>query len=661
MFTGKIDETIGSALGQMASTVVDDSDDFTETIRVDPLLAVMPGRRDTSDKYTAPGTSIAHLVWQALHKCGYRSLNREVCSPYVKQSMVAFYAPLDGSTWSDWRAGFGANRKAGRSASKLNLPPTFSQRTTAGDGGIALTEGYAYYDKSTPESIPNEFTTFCWVGSQHAGTATLKQGLDGVSIMETSINGASKTVTLTVNGRAQSSVKYPGEGIIRVHIDTYSSRYEIAHLVLQGGKMSTGQVLSSGEMTVVDGNVKAWRLSSLEITATTRSQISHVLVDKYGGTEIRDRGAVVNLPTQSNRATYTPSVRDNQAATVIGEVSEALCCPAWFDADGIFHLEYGKYLKAAPREGTISASKMSSIPFKVETLMMASTVRVSAKEGSQTRSKAGMASVTAWQGSGQTVGVNESIEEFVGPEAGEDWIEPDTTFTGNRIWTGTQDKAQLKVVNDQSGSVYLTEMSGGAPGDWFFTCTEVTPWRWKLAYSSEASQFALKIPEGNGYGLDYVVRGDPTPIFRAGAVVKAEPQAVAEASTDAPFAPELEHDADIWGQGDTAETLAKDIAAAAGQFAGTYFASIETWWDPAVDIGKVYTLDLREPYGVTAQVMVLSVSQDHTEDRTTVTFRIISITGGISGAVRDYAEVRSKFKTYTPVREVGKYSDLLKG
>lgn len=263
--------------------------------------------------------------------------------------------------------------------------------------------------------------------------------------------------------------------------------------------------------------------------------------------------------------------------------------------------------------------------------------------------------MTAWQGDGSTIAGAETIEEFVGPEVGEDWIEPDITFVGSGVTAAGVDRAEAAEISAQAGSVYMTEMGGGAPGDWSFKASELTPWQWKFVYKTFGTPCSLNIPTGTGYSLSEAVQGDKTPIFRVGAVVKQAAQSVASASTSAVRAPVLEHDAGIWGQGSIAGDLAKDIAAAAGEDMSVVFDTVDAWWNPAVDVGQVWSLDLTEPFEMRVSILVLSMSQDHTDDKCTITFRILRY----ARTWPTWQQVKDQRKTWQQVLDGGTWDQTM--
>lgn len=660
VFKGRVDETSGEVLGMMSSTIVDASDDLTQVVRIDPLLSTMPGRRGTPDKATSPGASVPHVAWEALHKAGFRHPTRELFSPYTSGLHVSFYAPLDGTTWSDWRSGYGANRRAGRSGTDTSTPPRFSQSTAPGRGDISMVEGDAMWDKNPTGSYVWGFCIQMFVGPSHNGSARATVQLDdngAEAYLEVGAGGAitfglGKWSTLS----SGSSMKL-GQ-ILTAELDMPMQVWRIWATTVDAGGVATRTLVADGDLPSTFAS-KKWTLKQLNLKAASGSQISHLVVYDFGlaFSHIRPSGtpAIVNLPEGSLSVDFTPSVRDNQAKSVLSEISQSLISPAWFDADGVFHIEYGPYLRNGAAVGTLTPRTLKTAPWKTDTLMMASAIRVSAKAPSLTRSKPGGESVTAWQGDGSTIASAETIEEFVGPEVGEDWIEPDITFVGSGVTAAGVDRAEAAEISAQSGSVYMTEMGGGAPGDWSFKASELTPWQWKFVYKTFGTPCSLNIPTGTGYSLSEAVQGDKTPIFRVGAVVKQAAQSVASASTSAARAPVLEHDAGIWGQGSIAGDLAKDIAAAAGEDMSVVFDTVDAWWNPAVDVGQVWSLDLTEPFEMRVSILVLSMSQDHTDDKCTITFRILRY----ERTWPTWQQVKDQRKTWQQVLDGGTWDQTM--
>lgn len=622
VFTGKVDTRSSEALDLWETPLVDAWDDLAGKVRVEPLLRFMPGRRDTTDPTTSPGAAGAFQVWQVLAKAGYRHPIREMHPPYAT-SDVAFYIPLQGTMWSDWRANHGANRRAGGDLRTFNTTPGWVQDLDPVTQAISLTQGYGFYDKDNPPKVimRGGFSIRLWVGPKHTANTWARIDLDGVNFITLQIT-ADRKVSLRLNGKDLHAPRPIGDkgGVLVADIGAMDGTYALSMWDMENPDTPLWRDWRTAQWP---GNWENYRLLSLDLNVEKGAEISHVLVLNDWATTNRPTGkrlAVVGLPGDTLQMQYVPSVRDATGQSVIEDLSTRLTTPVWYDADGLLHVEYAPYLRSRSPVKTIRVADLKSWTHKEDTLMTADTVRVEWESPTATRTKGGGQSVTLWQGTGGTLADGETMEEFVGPSDTEDWVEPDKTFIGSKVTVVSQDRQELAEINRQLGSVYMTEMEGQAPGGWSFRCEEVTPWRWKLTAKGMGAAVRLQIPEGGGNGLSTVVQGDATPIFRGGALITRESETAIEVKTTGK-GPALTHDVGVWGHPSLAKSLANEVAKHAVD--PLFFESMTVLLDLSIDVGRVLTIDGTVPWGRTFRVLVVEVRHSPVEGTTTFTPRII--------------------------------------
>lgn len=614
VFTGKIDTTTIDAYGFPVSQLVDNSDSLDiGPISMGALLKTMPGRANSNLPPFSPGASAHYMLNRVLAECGYTTAKDSFTE---KANGLIFSAPLQGSLWTAWENNLGATDAARKSVNgAATEAPVFTQSAT---GEVWLQNGYAEYGWSPAPSWDGSGSQTVnirlRVGAWHSGTAWVTVSPDVANPFGLKISG--RTVTVVQNGSDTSlTATIPSDSAN--HWVTFEADSAGAYLYIDEKNVNS------------NGNLRPYansqRFGKFIIRAEGTSRISHVS-SRVGATQIWEKSpllvdkytAQVNLPSWALDMDYVPSVREQSPIDFINMLAKILCCMVWYDGEGVLHIEYAGSLRKNTSLGNLALSDSMSAPVKSDLLMCASKVVVSSDRPEQTRTKTSGAPITLWQGDGGTLEANETKVTWVNVPEDEDWFEVDTTFSWNQA-----NSSDVATMNNQNGSVYATEMAGYWWGDNSFSCQTVGRFAYKLTMKSLGNPVSLNFPQ-QVTELKDVVKGDKTPIMRGGAKIVQVSDGKSVATTDATTAPALEHEMGIWGQGTRSQTLANEVATYCGKKFASYIQEAKYFFNPLIDVGTVWDLDLFALYGQVFKILCLGVSHNPSDGSTSVTLRIIS-------------------------------------
>lgn len=607
VFTGRIDSTSSEVMGAVTSELIDSTDDFSQVVRLDPLLAVMPSAPGAKPGIIGCGTSALHVVSEVLRQCGYSLDNFSRVSSASPNGLI-FHAPMRGSTWSDWRNGLGRNTQATLAKGARGTYASFARNS---DGTVSLGRGYAAYER-TEASLANGITLEAYIHPTHAGE--VKIVVEGEDVRFTLTIGSARVPRVAMNDSTLPA-SAGGGWVIPAETQMVQVRF-----------LPTGQwKIHDGSRQVMEGEFDPAMMTgktvrSMEVISQDGARVRSISVwsNGWGGSADPAKKAVVSLPGQSLFYRYTPSIRDRKARDVLEEISAALCSPMWIDGNGVFHMVFAGYLREQATSGTLSVKNLVKAPYTFSVLNAASRVIGYAKESVRARQKPGGGAVELWRGSGSTLEPNEIAEEWVGPDAEGDWIEPDLTFSRGYA----HGAPGVRTINAQTGSYYIVTTETGSEHYGGFSIEEVTPWRWKMTTRNPKDvPVTQQVPDIDRY--KWWLRGKPTPRFMGGALITTENKDPVVVETNAANAPVLEHDMGIWGQGEVGQQVIGYVAAHATRDFLVRFKQVETFYNPSLDVGQVWVLDLLKEYGRRFKVLILSVDADPAADRMTLTFSMV--------------------------------------
>ena len=121
-----------------------------------------------------------------------------------------------------------------------------------------------------------------------------------------------------------------------------------------------------------------------------------------------------------------PTQQGTDPATLLQEQSEADCSAMWVDGDDVWHIAGREWLRNQSVKATYtSENAVADWSWEATAGANPSAVSISSSMPAITRSR--WSDVTLWEGSGGTLDEGASTEEWLTPESGVDWVEPDIT------------------------------------------------------------------------------------------------------------------------------------------------------------------------------------------------------------------------------------------
>ena len=268
-----------------------------------------------------------------------------------------------------------------------------------------------------------------------------------------------------------------------------------------------------------------------------------------------------------------PTQQGTDPATLLQEQSEADCSAMWVDGDDVWHIAGREWLRNQSVKATYtSENSLSDWSWEAHAGANPSAVSISSSMPAITRSR--WYDVTLWEGSGGTLDEGASTEEWLTPESGVDWVEPDITGAS------AHSPANAGDVNRGRGTILGAhwvdaagngDSLGPAWSDGGGVLEKIAPgtWRWATAWQSDPPKAGAAIamaidPDRPGIAKRW--QGNPLPIFRGAAKVEwrdrtTGPYPVPGARRNTR---PLEHNVGWWVQDTTALTRLGEFLAARG-------------------------------------------------------------------------------------------------
>ena len=306
-----------------------------------------------------------------------------------------------------------------------------------------------------------------------------------------------------------------------------------------------------GSVTVIDDPAKVQALM-----AYVPSAVLHVLEG--------DTHPLRAMPTQ----------RGTDPATLLQEQSEADLSAMWIDGEGVWHIAGREWL-AAQAADTASLPRLTAtnslVDWGWQRQRSARPSAVTVRSSMPAVSLSKHANIMLWQGGGGSLDDTDSVEEWLEPEDGTDWVEPDlTASSAHSPANATQvNRGRGTLVGAHWTDASTGESLGPAWSDGGATLERVGPGQWRFAVTWQgdppktgaAISMAIN-PDAPGISARW--KGEALPILRGPAKVEwrdrsSDPAVVNGARKNAPA---HEHNVGWWVQETGAINRVRDHLAA---------------------------------------------------------------------------------------------------
>ena len=367
-------------------------------------------------------------------------------------------------------------------------------------------------------------------------------------------------------------------------------------------------------------------------------------------------------------STCIRSVEPRTVRSLLDEIASATLTGYWLDEHGI--------LQWAPSVRLEQQSPVESITTRMDVLAgswsetgggVASEVVVAYEDAALTTSST--VSVTVSEGTGsRKMSAGDVEEDFVGPPAEEEWIEPDMSplaASQNSVvsmrqgrfsmWGGnylaeegeTEDTSSYGWAQTPNGQDYLR-----------LSVEDLTPRRWKVTHTCRAGspEVQLQILPGAGTQIPVPWRGIGLPIWRARGRAAFADASVSYRRGPA-WAPAYEHSIGAWGSRNDAHRI--------GDYLADRMASIQVVLsglavipDPRRQLGDVIEVAAQGTLGGVLRCLVVGIHESSTAEgiEQELDLRVIRAT---PEARKIYADIESTTLPYSGIESgTAPYSDL---
>lgn len=584
-FTGVVDKTTGSVGGGFQSSCIDGYDRLSAGVSHDALLRIMPPLVDGGE-YRGVGLVSTYYVDLAMRAGGF------YCTPR-QESNASLFVPCQGGMWPH----SGTVQNAGPLVSSTEI--RHAENRSAPWGFAVCNFNVTYLPRFTqPASAPLQVSAM--VASESLGTFVLTVNYGASNYAQVAVT-SERTVIARINdteicrislGSATVfSVLYKGGA---VSIRTSGGATVSGAGTLTGGSTST---------IVASGAVEA-RVAGIQVNHPTEAYMEHA-PSYFVPSAVIGTGYVGHLGTLG----AAKAVKDTSAVELIEEISNATLTAMWIDELGVLRWEPSVALRSQNTMQTVTTlDDITSLGW--EDSLLGSRSKVTVKWLDASISTGRYQNILVYEGSSQTLGSNERIEEIISPSSEEAWVMVDDTPSriGHNVWPPYNTKKGSFVGVDyvQGGnSVSPTGMPNTV-----ITMDKIGPDAWKIVHAVDGS-FPI--------GAEATLATSPThadlythnrnkglPRISAGAKVMFTEKEIVPAG---PFGigPELVHEGGIWVQDLIAANLASYLQSETVN-PRPVITDLGVTYDPRRQLGDKITIDSPNLMGVVLQALVTGVS-----------------------------------------------------
>lgn len=612
VFTGRIDTVEGDASGGMVSKIVDRSDDFNRTVRVEALTEIgAPWKDDGSKRYTAP--SCAWVVDDILRQCGYYS------TPPAPSGLI-LDAPLQGTVYLYAEPPAHRNAQLGESGGYTGQAPNPQFWGGGVETGLALRDArLEYLPYSGGGSGAERLRVSLVVHPNHR---------DQASVEVVKSNGG--TATLWVDGDKRVRVgTNPHDGHATTHTAfTIPQDLDVITVsaIFRGGTIDVAS--SFGQSATITARTPVGPVSRINVLADYQAAIAGVQVSDPGASgghlaTAWKPSAVIRYGWHAWKQRVAPSIRDENAKDVLSEFAEAMLAPVHIDGNGVVQVAGSDTLYSqAAVVGVDVLSTVADMSWSLSLMDHRERVEVEWDEVNVSmNTQSTHASILLWQGSGQTVNQWDQIEEPIEVPADEEWISlvrPEKIHLSSNL----TDPGWVADFNAGRKSFYGGTPDGeawGTSGDLTESYDQLSPWAWRRR-AAAAHDLTLKAPEVSW--ISKRLWGMEMPVIRGkGRVKRQKSTYVRSPQSESPRT--LVHKMGRWC---TQSAIAK-------AFGDWLFNQVYTpravvnglviRFDPRVDVGTVIQIDSLQMHGVAVEGLVISADHNPSADTSSLTIRVI--------------------------------------
>ena len=639
---------VGAGLGE-GEVDVEWTDDLEASLSAPseqaPIAHGMPGEEVSVGgelrRYMArTGIEPWGIVVSALHDAGYRLL------PSVPD--LSLYALLQGNL----------HPRIGRIAAANK---TGNVLEWDNESGFQYVSEWAEFVPGYEDRIPGRaFTVYLRKtrGGPDAQTRwTMADGAEmRVTLQNSSVALSRNGVVLAQQGfTSTSSLPWAGMAI----------RPESVVLWYEGGTRTVAYDVDWG----VDG-IDWKRVRVLGAAALASSYESRGGWPGFSWPSLRFRGAGPSLVRET---TCTRGIEKTTVKNILADIGKATLTGFWLDEQGLLQWMPSTYLESqAPVETITTRSDVIAGSWSETGGGVASSV-VTSYQHALITSKPVVGVTVGQSSSGRTFAAGETEEDFVGPEATEEWIEPDMTplpagqntplmtVEGKQSWWGGSYLFREGVDGngnpDRDTDIY--QWANLPFGDDYlrFSISEISPRRWAYSHTVLPGAKPVELVTlPNSSGLHVSWRDKPLPIWRARAKVTFADAMVSYQRGPA-WAPSYEHDIGAWGSRADAQRVG-DYLSTRMSDTQIMLNRLDVWHDPRRQLGDVVDVNAQGTLGGALRCLVVGIHESSSERGVdqSLDLRVIRVTPEVR---KIYADIESTIAPYSGIESgTAPYSDL---
>lgn len=591
--TGVVDDSSAGADGIVTSAIIDPVDRLHRELTLPPLLASMPPL-EYGGEIRNIGLSSDYIVDTALRRCGVFS------TPYQPASISGVNVPGQGSAWP----ARGTCTNAG-------------QYTDQGQAVAFLSTewGWGIYDGNMSYTPDGSFTPA-------AGAE--------ISCMVSQFHAATSDITIYMTGTTHFfRLQIGGSGTVTAQYYNGTTTTTIASLPAATGWRRVSLRVSAGSIWIGTDDGRAasgthTAPSSVTTAVVTRVQVRVLRGGRIGGIIVGNM-PVGNYFSQLLTARLwagtnlnpnlvaSPRIEGQDALDLIGDIAAATCRAYWWDEDGLFHWMPGDYMLLRASALTLT-SKDNLLDLGWSESLSDTYANVTVDHQPPVVSRSKTPSVMVWQGSGDSMGSSERVEEIATPSTDEDWIQVNSSprTAWDAAWANDFNHGRFSIV----GGVRTDGTNTWWANPELTTSTSIIgPFAWKFTHETSgvaAGQSVQRaMPNDNAWTpLWQRWRNEKLPILRAYGKVAWATDSITQGS-GVGNAGSYRHDGGRWVQGYSGETP------------GRIATFLETWlcqprikatgvsvvFDPRIQVGDIVTVRDEHAHGIELKVLVTRVEQ----------------------------------------------------
>lgn len=586
VFTGKIDVTTGQALGAMSSSIVDDFDALQAPVSVPVIADRMPARIRPGEPIQPPVKTAVepwHVAHEALAAAGYgvqtpalvgRHLLRVLMQGSVAPSM-GYLAGWGGPVSLNWAKGYqylasGAtvtydpapqSRQSGES-----LRVYIKRHASAGAVSVTVnhvdgrTRRYRFSDVNATTSRLEVYGSSTSTPEQLLGSKDLpKSGSVETPWVDLFIRSAGSTQI-----DYATSPDYAGVG--NFLISSASPETEVRTIQVTGGAVA----------------VMAEYVWAADWSGQNFTNRDGTRVNAWG------RGIIGSL-------TATRTIEKRKAVDVLSEIAGATLTGMWLDETGIMQWAPSNVMGAlAPVKTVTTDTDIVALGWSDSALHTRSQVLVDMDLARVNLTRDYEVQVWPKGGSNRSLGPGETLEEFVEPGPGFEWIEPDMGFARAGAVAG-----ETFTTGSWMGGIYLfakgtareDDVYAWAPTSWLTHVVEklgMSTWLLRQTNATLTRDIILETAPA-GTSLSRRWRSYPFPFVRARGEVEFTEATLTGASRGPVSAPVLAHDLAHWGTRAGGQAVADWLSARLATPAPV-LDRVSILYDPRIQLGDKLTL-----------------------------------------------------------------------